>query len=74
MSTITGVEIVPLKKIENERGHLVEVQRADDVHYLGFGQTYVTCTLPGIVKAWYRHHRQFDQLIYCKFSCYQNRS
>jgi dTDP-4-dehydrorhamnose 3,5-epimerase len=62
MEAIDGVRIVRLKKVVNDRGHLLEVQRADDDHFLGFGQTYVTCTLPGIVKAWYRHHRQTDQI------------
>ena len=26
------------------------------------GQVYVTATKPGVVKAWYRHHRQIDQI------------
>jgi dTDP-4-dehydrorhamnose 3,5-epimerase len=62
MGPIDGVRIVPLKKVVNDRGHLMEVQRSDDEHFIGFGQAYVTCTLPGVVKAWYRHHRQNDQL------------
>ena len=40
----------------------MEVQRADDEHFIGFGQAYVTCTLPGVIKAWYRHHEQIDQI------------
>ncbi len=66
MKTIKDVQLISLKKVVNERGHLVEIQRADDAHYLGFGQTYVTATLPGIVKAWYRHHHQVDQLALIK--------
>ena len=62
METIDGVRIVRLKKVVNDRGHLMEVQRADDEHFLGFGQAYVTCTLPGVIKAWYRHHQQIDQI------------
>jgi dTDP-4-dehydrorhamnose 3,5-epimerase len=54
--------VVPLKKVVNERGYLLEIQRADDAHYPGFGQAYVTMTLPGVVKAWYRHHKQVDQI------------
>ncbi len=60
------VVLVPLRKMVNERGHLMEVQRADDNHYLGFGQAYITSTLPGIVKAWYRHATQHDQIILLK--------
>jgi dTDP-4-dehydrorhamnose 3,5-epimerase len=62
MQAIDGVRIVHLKKVVNDRGHLMEVQRGDDDHFVGFGQAYVTCTLPGIVKAWYRHHLQIDQI------------
>ena len=62
METIDGVRIVHLKKVVNDRGHLMEVQRDDDEHFIGFGQAYVTCTLPGVIKAWYRHHTQIDQL------------
>jgi dTDP-4-dehydrorhamnose 3,5-epimerase len=59
---IYGVAVVPLKKLVNDRGHLMEVQRNDDSHFPGFGQVYLTATNPGIVKAWYRHHRQIDQI------------
>jgi dTDP-4-dehydrorhamnose 3,5-epimerase len=60
--TIEGARLIPLKKVVNDRGHLLEVQRADDEHFPGFAQAYVTCTRPGVVKAWYRHRRQFDQI------------
>jgi dTDP-4-dehydrorhamnose 3,5-epimerase len=40
----------------------VEIQRADDKIFPGFGQVYITSTLPGIVKAWYRHTTQIDQI------------
>jgi dTDP-4-dehydrorhamnose 3,5-epimerase len=60
--TIEGVVAIPLRKIVNERGHLMEVQRCDDNHYLGFGQAYTTLTTPGTIKAWYRHFKQHDQI------------
>ena len=66
MDSIEGVKLIPLKKQVNERGHLLEVQRNDDLHYPGFGQAYVTCTLPGVIKAWYRHLKQFDQIALVK--------
>lgn len=59
---IDGVVVKPLKLVMNERGRLMEVQRCDDGVYPGFGQLYVTETLPGVVKAWYRHHAQVDQI------------
>jgi dTDP-4-dehydrorhamnose 3,5-epimerase len=63
---IDGVCIVPLTLVRNERGRLMEVQRRDDSHFLGFGQVYITSTLPGVVKAWYRHARQIDQIALIK--------
>src|SRR6185436_8042142 len=60
--TIAGVTIAPLKLVPNEKGRLMEVQRADDPHFPGFGQVYVTQTFSGVVKAWYRHTKQIDQL------------
>lgn len=60
--SIEAARAIGLKKVVNARGHLLEIQRNDDEHFPGFGQAYVTCTLPGVVKAWYRHARQFDQI------------
>jgi dTDP-4-dehydrorhamnose 3,5-epimerase len=59
---IEGVRIEPLKLIPNERGRLMEVQRSDDPHCPGIGQVYVTQSFNNVVKAWYRHARQFDQI------------
>lgn len=60
------MKVIPLKKILNERGQLIEVQRNDDDHFLGFGQVYLTETKSGVVKAWYRHSKQTDQLAIIK--------
>jgi dTDP-4-dehydrorhamnose 3,5-epimerase len=59
---IEGVVVTDLKVVRNERGRLMEVQRADEPTFPGFGQAYVTATFPGVVKAWYRHTAQVDQL------------
>jgi len=66
ISTIHQTLVVPLKKVVTERGHLMEVQRSDDPHFPGFGQVYITATKPGVVKAWYRHHKQVDQIALVK--------
>ena len=59
---IAGVIVTDLKLVSNERGGLMEVQRCDDPQFPGFGQVYVTRTFSGVVKAWYRHRRQVDQI------------
>lgn len=59
---INGVRIQALRLLPNERGRLMEVQRSDDEIFPGFGQVYVTQSYQGVVKAWYRHHTQIDQI------------
>jgi dTDP-4-dehydrorhamnose 3,5-epimerase len=59
---IDGVVVTPLKLLPNEKGRLMEVQRRDDPHFPGFGQVYVTQSFPNVVKAWYRHRVQVDQI------------
>ncbi|HVZ99250.1 MAG TPA: dTDP-4-dehydrorhamnose 3,5-epimerase family protein [Caulobacterales bacterium] len=59
---IEGVIVTPLKVLPNERGRLMEVQRRDDPGFPGFGQVYVTQSFANVVKAWYRHRTQVDQL------------
>lgn len=61
-----GINVISLKKITNEKGFLLEVQRNDDKDFPGFGQAYITTTNPGIIKAWYRHHKQIDQIALIK--------
>lgn len=59
---IAGVRVTRLKLLPSESGRLMEVQRRDDPGFPGFGQAYVTQSFAGVVKAWYRHERQTDQL------------
>lgn len=50
--------------IPDDRGFLMEILRSDWPEFHRFGQAYVTVCLPGIVKAWHYHTRQWDN-----FSC-----
>jgi len=63
---IHEVKIIPLKKVTTERGHLMEVTRCDDSYHLDFGQAYITMSRPGVVRAWYRHREQTDQVVLVK--------
>ncbi|MDJ0582175.1 dTDP-4-dehydrorhamnose 3,5-epimerase family protein [Crocosphaera sp.] len=63
---IKGVKVLPLKLLPNERGRLMEVQRADDPDFPGFAQAYITSTFPGVIKAWYKHQVQMDQITIVK--------
>lgn len=51
-----------LKVIPDDRGYLLEVMRADDPGYSGFGQVYVTATYDGIVKGFHLHRFQTDNI------------
>ncbi|MHB8093446.1 MAG: dTDP-4-dehydrorhamnose 3,5-epimerase family protein [Candidatus Aminicenantales bacterium] len=59
---IDGVKIKNLKVVPDERGRLMEILRRDDEVFSGFGQVYVTTTLPGVVKAWHKHLKQADNI------------
>jgi dTDP-4-dehydrorhamnose 3,5-epimerase len=59
---IEGVVIKSLKVIPDQRGRLMEILRSDDEDFIGFGQIYMTTTLPGIIKAWHYHEKQTDQV------------
>ncbi|MEK6655022.1 MAG: dTDP-4-dehydrorhamnose 3,5-epimerase family protein, partial [Thermodesulfobacteriota bacterium] len=59
---INGVMVKKLRVISDERGRLMEILRADDEVFHGFGQVYMTTAYPGVVKGWHYHKRQFDNM------------
>jgi len=59
---IEGVMIKKLTVIADERGRLMEILRADDAMFAGFGQVYMTTAYPGVVKGWHYHKRQSDNM------------
>ena len=63
---IAGVIIKKLKVIPDERGRLMEILRADDEMFKGFGQVYMTTAYPGVVKGWHYHKKQYDNMAVVK--------
>lgn len=61
---IEGAYRRDLRIVRNDRGVVREFIRADDEDFPGFGQVHLVATLPGVIRAWFRHQVQFDQ-IYC---------
>ena len=55
MSTIDGVLTVPLRRIPDERGTIFHMLRADDPHFVEFGEIYFTSVYEGVVKGWHKH-------------------
>jgi dTDP-4-dehydrorhamnose 3,5-epimerase len=54
-SSIEGVQVVPLRRIPDERGTIYHMLRADDPHFLEFGEIYFTSIYPGVIKGWHKH-------------------
>ncbi len=52
---IDGVVIKPLRRIPDERGHIMHMLRADDPDFERFGEIYFSTVYPGVVKAWHLH-------------------
>jgi dTDP-4-dehydrorhamnose 3,5-epimerase len=44
-----------LKKIPDDRGAVMHMLRADDPHFLAFGEIYFSSVYPGVVKGWHLH-------------------
>jgi len=61
-SRIEGVKTKQLTVIPDDRGRLMEILRADDELFAGFGQVYMTTTYSGVVKAWHMHMLQTDNM------------
>ena len=54
---IQGVIAEPLRIIEDERGAVLHMLRADSPLFKGFGEVYFSQVNPGIIKGWKRHRR-----------------
>ena len=52
---IDGVQVVPLKRIPDERGTVMHMLRATDPHFSQFGEIYFSTIYPGVIKGWHRH-------------------
>lgn len=63
LERIAGVQLKRLKVIPDDRGRLMEILRADDALFEGFGQAYITTAKPGVVKAWHHHKLQADHWV-----------
>ena len=59
---INGVMVRKLRVIADERGRLMEILRADDEMFTGFGQVYMTTAYPGEVKGWHYDKGQSDNM------------
>jgi dTDP-4-dehydrorhamnose 3,5-epimerase len=63
---IDGVQVLPLKRIGDERGTIYHMLRRSDPHFQQFGEIYFSSVYPDIVKGWHRH-RQMTLNYACVF-------
>ena len=54
---IDGVQVFPLRRIQDERGAVLHMLRADDPHFERFGEIYFSVIYPGVIKGWHLHSR-----------------
>jgi len=52
---IEGLQIVPLRRIPDERGTVFHMLRASDPHFQQFGEVYFSSVYRDAVKGWHRH-------------------
>jgi dTDP-4-dehydrorhamnose 3,5-epimerase len=52
---IEGVEVIPLRRIPDERGTVMHMLRDTDPHFRGIGEIYFSTVYAGAVKGWHRH-------------------
>lgn len=53
---IQGVQVIPLKRIPDERGTVFHMLKRTDPHFKEFGEIYFSTVYPGVVKGWHKHH------------------
>lgn len=63
VAMIHGVAVKPLRLLPDGRGFLMEMLRADEPLFEGFGQVYLTGCRRGVAKAWHHHCRQTDHFV-----------
>lgn len=54
---IEGVEVIPLRRIPDERGCISHMLRNDAPHFTRFGEIYFSSVYEGAVKGWHIHKR-----------------
>src|SRR5574341_793398 len=52
---IDGVQVIPLRRIPDERGTIMHMMRATDAHFQQFGEIYFSTIYPGVIKGWHWH-------------------
>jgi dTDP-4-dehydrorhamnose 3,5-epimerase len=52
---IEGVQVIPLRRVPDERGTVMHMLRSTDPHFQQFGEIYFSTVYRDVVKGWHRH-------------------
>jgi dTDP-4-dehydrorhamnose 3,5-epimerase len=52
---IDGVQVIPLRRIPDERGTILHMLKCTDPHFRQFGEIYFSTVYPGVIKGWHKH-------------------
>jgi dTDP-4-dehydrorhamnose 3,5-epimerase len=52
---IEGVQVIPLRRIADERGTIYHMLKCTDPHFLQFGEIYFTSVYRDVIKGWHKH-------------------
>jgi dTDP-4-dehydrorhamnose 3,5-epimerase len=55
MRVIQGVNVIPLRRIPDERGTVLQMLKRTDPHFIEFGEIYFSTIYRNVVKGWHRH-------------------
>ena len=55
VAAIAGVQVIPLRRIPDERGTIYHMLRRTDPHFVEFGEIYFTSIYRDVIKGWHRH-------------------
>ena len=62
MGSIHDVLLTPLQQLKDERGKVMHMLRANDPHFIKFGEIYFSCINPNAIKAWNCHQEATSNL------------
>jgi dTDP-4-dehydrorhamnose 3,5-epimerase len=62
---VDGVELIPLRRFEDERGWLMELMRASDLPKPVVRQSNLVFSRQGVIRALHYHERGQDDLFVC---------
>ena len=52
---IEGVQVIPLKRIPDERGTIFHMLKKTDSHFIEFGEIYFSTIYKEVIKGWHKH-------------------